>query len=130
MALTAATSLCPLVSLPAAETNSEGTPAQGGYYWQEADASHNDSQTFFEGRAADVFALAPSWLKVEPSPQDADGKGKSAPVAACVGKFGVIHPQVLKAFDIPFPVSALEINLEPFCYDQTFKVLPTHLDQM
>lgn len=42
----------------------------------------------------------------------------------------MIHPQVLKAFDIPFPVSALEINLEPFCYDQTFKVLPTHLNQM
>ena len=126
--------MCPSFSLPAAETTPGGTPAQGGYYWQEADASHNDSQTFFAGRAADVFALAPSWqatLKWEPSPQEADGIGKSAaPVAACIGKFGVIHPQVLKAFDIPFPVSALEINLEPFCYDQTFKVLPTHLDQM
>eukprot|EP00891_Asterochloris_glomerata_P001424 jgi/Astpho2/1424/e_gw1.00025.19.1_t len=84
--------------------------------------------------AADVFALAPSsqatW-KGEASSQEADGiRESAASVAACIGKFGVIHPQVLKAFDIPFPVSALEINLEPFCYDQTFQVLPTHLNQM
>jgi hypothetical protein len=32
-------------------------------------------------------------------------------------------PQVLKAFDIPNPVSALELNIEPFCFDQFFRPL-------
>lgn len=31
-----------------------------------------------------------------------------------VGQMGVIHPNTLKAFDLPNPVSAFEINLEPF----------------
>ena len=44
-----------------------------------------------------------------------------------IGKFGVIHPEVLSKFDIPFPVSAVELNIEPFCYDQFYQALPTHL---
>lgn len=43
-----------------------------------------------------------------------------------VGEFGIVHPEVLAAFDIPFPVSALEINLEPFCFDQFYQPLSTH----
>ena len=35
-----------------------------------------------------------------------------------IGIFGVVHPEVLKAFDIVYPCSALEINIEPFCFDQ------------
>lgn len=31
-----------------------------------------------------------------------------------LGKIGVIHPSVLAAFDLNNPVSALEINIEPF----------------
>lgn len=33
-----------------------------------------------------------------------------------VGTFGVVHPQALvkEKFDIDFPCSAMEINLEPF----------------
>lgn len=38
-----------------------------------------------------------------------------------VGVFGVVHPDVLAKFDIPFPVSALEILIEPFCYDQFYE---------
>jgi hypothetical protein len=34
-----------------------------------------------------------------------------------VGTFGVVHPDVLAAFDVAKPVSALELNLEPFCFD-------------
>jgi phenylalanyl-tRNA synthetase beta chain len=30
-----------------------------------------------------------------------------------VGSFGVLHPEVLKAYDIPYPSSVLEIDLEP-----------------
>ena len=36
-----------------------------------------------------------------------------------VGAFGIVHPEVLEAFEVAFPVSALEINLEPFCVDQS-----------
>ncbi len=46
---------------------------------------------------------------------------------APIGQFGIIHPEVLTAFDIPFPVSALEINLEPFLFDQAYRPLPTHM---
>jgi hypothetical protein len=35
-----------------------------------------------------------------------------------VGTFGVVHPDVLAAFEVTKPVSALELNLEPFCFDQ------------
>jgi phenylalanyl-tRNA synthetase beta chain len=40
-----------------------------------------------------------------------------------VGAFGVIHPDVLEAFGVAFPVSALELNLEPFCFDQNGRPL-------
>ena len=44
-----------------------------------------------------------------------------------VGEFGVVHPEVLAAFDVPYPVSALELDLEPFIFDQFFAPLPTHM---
>ena len=31
-----------------------------------------------------------------------------------IGKLGVIHPDVLQAFDVHAPVSAIEISIEPF----------------
>ncbi|EME48485.1 hypothetical protein DOTSEDRAFT_67501 [Dothistroma septosporum NZE10] len=31
-----------------------------------------------------------------------------------IGTFGILHPKVLKRFELPFPTSALEINLEVF----------------
>jgi len=31
-----------------------------------------------------------------------------------IGTFGILHPTVLKHFDLPFPTSSLEINLEVF----------------
>ena len=44
-----------------------------------------------------------------------------------VGEFGIIHPEVLAAFDIANPVSALELDLEPFCFDLIFRPLPTQI---
>ncbi|KJX96861.1 phenylalanyl-tRNA synthetase like protein [Zymoseptoria brevis] len=35
-------------------------------------------------------------------------------VPARIGTFGILHPTVLKHFDLPFPTSTLEINLEVF----------------
>jgi phenylalanyl-tRNA synthetase beta chain len=31
-----------------------------------------------------------------------------------IGSFGVMHPTVLKNFELPFPTSTLELNLEHF----------------
>lgn len=48
--------------------------------------------TYFEGRCASVRG---------PGDQD-------------LGRLGVIHPDVLKAFDLTMPCSAVEITIEPF----------------
>lgn len=75
------------------------TRYDGGYEWR---AEEND--TFFPGRAAAIYS-----------------RGKR------VGEFGVVHPEVLSAFDISYPVAALELDLEPFCFDQFYRPMPTHL---
>jgi len=31
-----------------------------------------------------------------------------------IGDFGILHPTVLKNYELPYPSSALEINLEAF----------------
>lgn len=62
----------------------------------------------------------------EPSNDPAFFPGRQAKVMALgreVGFFGVVHPEVLEKFEIPYPVSALEISLEPFCFDQFGKPL-------
>lgn len=73
--------------------------ANVGYEWEPS-----EDPTFFPGRQASVLS-----------------HGK------IVGHFGVVHPEVLAAFDIPYPVSALELNVEPFVFDQTYKPLPIHM---
>ncbi len=49
------------------------------------------------------------------------------PRPQAVGLFGVVHPEVLEKFEITNPVCALELNLEPFCFGQDGRPLPTHL---
>ena len=51
----------------------------------------SDNETFFAGRRVDVML---------------NGR--------CIGSFGVVHPQVLKGFEIDHPCSALELDLEVF----------------
>ncbi|KAK6534188.1 phenylalanine--tRNA ligase subunit beta [Arthrobotrys megalospora] len=69
----------------------ENDHGQEGYWIEEL---KND--TYFPGRAADI------WYRK---------KGKEAKV---IGSFGVLHPSVLKAFELSLPVSTLEINVEDF----------------
>ena len=57
----------------------------------------SEDPAFFPGRCADVMLVR----------KGEEGK----PVR--IGTFGVLHPEVLKAYDIPFPTSALEMDLEP-----------------
>mmetsp|Transcript_25811 Transcript_25811/g.55292 ORF Transcript_25811/g.55292 Transcript_25811/m.55292 type:complete len:614 (-) Transcript_25811:278-2119(-) len=68
----------------------KGTGSDDAYSWRES-----QDKTFFPNRQATVLH-----------------KNKE------IGIFGVVHPEVLKAFDIVYPCSALELNIEPFCYDQ------------
>lgn len=72
---------------------------RGTYEW-----APSERPTFFPGRQADILT---------------DGQP--------VGCFGIVHPDVLKHFDIPAPVAVLELDLEPFCYDQDNQALHTHL---
>ena len=54
---------------------------------------HASDPSFFEGRCAEIY------LK------------KSGQV---VGLFGTVHPEVLGNFDLPYPTSAAEIDLQAF----------------
>ena len=83
--------LCRMMEVLGVPVDLEGSGSSAdAYSWKES-----EEETFFPDRQAKI------WYK-----------GKE------VGIFGVVHPQVLKAFDIVFPCSALELNIEPFCYDQ------------
>ncbi|KAI0883558.1 phenylalanyl-tRNA synthetase beta chain [Annulohypoxylon maeteangense] len=68
------------------------TPQKRDGYWLEP---VDDEPTFFPGRAAAVYARL-------------DGK------TARIGEFGILHPTVLENFELKYPVSTLEINLEVF----------------
>jgi phenylalanyl-tRNA synthetase beta chain len=61
-------------------------------YWIEG----HDEPTFFPGRSAIVKYRASDGNVVQ------------------IGSFGILHPEVLAHFEINYPGSAVEINLEPF----------------
>lgn len=61
-------------------------------YWIEG---HNEP-TFFPGRSAVVKYRTPEGKVLD------------------IGSFGILHPDVLAAFQITYPGSAVEINIEPF----------------
>lgn len=88
------TSVC-LYICTAGEAGASSSSPSGIYAW-----SPSNDPAFFPGRQAAITA-----------------RGQA------VGIFGVVHPDVLAKFDIPFPVSALEIYIEPFCYDQYYDSL-------
>ncbi|KAK6207188.1 phenylalanine--tRNA ligase subunit beta [Pestalotiopsis sp. IQ-011] len=64
---------------------------QSNGYWLEP----IDEDTFFKGRAAAIY------LRL-------GGK------ALRIGEFGILHPSVLEKFDLKYPVSTVEINLQVF----------------
>ncbi|RDW60001.1 hypothetical protein BP5796_11607 [Coleophoma crateriformis] len=66
-------------------------PSKPDGYWIE----EINEPTFFSGHAAAIF------LRL-------DGK------AVRIGEFGILHPTVLDKFELRYPVSTLEINLEVF----------------
>jgi phenylalanyl-tRNA synthetase beta chain len=73
------------VKLVSQQDNGEG-------YWIEG----HDEPTFFPGRSAIVKYRTSKGEVIQ------------------IGSFGILHPEVLANFDINYPGSAVEINLEPF----------------
>ncbi|KAL2111745.1 hypothetical protein VUR80DRAFT_9387 [Thermomyces stellatus] len=71
-------------------TVTTGNSRPDGYWIDEL-----NEETFFPGRGAAV------WLRV-------------GGVEKRIGELGVLHPSVLEKFDLKYPVSTLEINLEVF----------------
>ncbi|EGN92994.1 hypothetical protein SERLA73DRAFT_98289 [Serpula lacrymans var. lacrymans S7.3] len=94
-----------------------------GYYIKEG----NDP-AYFPGRAATIFYRQPQ-PKSRPSSAlkslEEDLKGLTHSIESAlhinspsrdleIGTLGVLHPSVLEKFEITYPCSALEFNLEPF----------------
>ncbi|EJD01421.1 phenylalanyl-tRNA synthetase subunit beta [Fomitiporia mediterranea MF3/22] len=90
--------------------------ATHGYYLKE-----KQDPTFFPGRAATVYyrstPSSPS-IKHSSSLSKIADEIKSTLTGSSddkpIGVLGILHPTVLENFEIGFPCSALEINLEPF----------------
>jgi len=68
------------------EVNRVDVGDQNGYYIKAG-----SEKCYFPGRSADIFLWGEK-----------------------IGSMGVVHPDTLKAFELPNPVSVLELNLEPF----------------
>lgn len=64
-------------------------------YWIEEDKTNT---TFFNGRGAKIF------FRSQPN-----GEVKE------IGGIGVLHPEVMSNFDIPYAASSVELNAEVFC---------------
>lgn len=89
-------------------------------------ASDTCCAVLWPGTASKEAAAAGRCYSWRPSSQPSYFPGRQATVhygGQEVGVFGVVHPEVLEAFEVPYPVSALEVNIEPFCFDQHGKML-------
>ncbi|KAL9191511.1 hypothetical protein ACHAXT_001217 [Thalassiosira profunda] len=61
------------------------------------EGTSDESGTYFPGRAAEILLTSP----------------KTGGEEVVIGTFGILHPEVLGAFDILYPTTAVELNLEP-----------------
>ncbi|KAH7930746.1 phenylalanyl-tRNA synthetase [Leucogyrophana mollusca] len=83
--------------------------AKTGYYIKEG-----DDPAYFPGRAAAIFYRPPP-AKVTGTTSKLDASLHiSHPSDLAIGTLGVLHPSVLEKFEVTYPCSALEFNLEPF----------------
>jgi len=64
---------------------------------------HGEDPTYLPGQCADIV------VTTLPAP-DSDEE----PVSQIVGTFGILHPEVLKAFSLEYPCSMLEMDIECF----------------
>jgi len=124
----------------AAKQRGAGAPCYG---WEPS-----RDPAFFPGRQASVVlyeatgeveeeAAAAAGGEGGQGGADGDGEKKEKRVrkfsyspAKKVGVFGIVHPDAAAAFGLEgrAVVGALELDLEPFCFDQSYRKLRTHLD--
>ena len=89
----------------AAAAASGGAVVEGDAEWtgQVYKVQEGSNPTFLPGRSADIVVVT------------ATGTGTARKEEAkVVGTLGVVHPEVLKAFELDFPASTLELNLQGF----------------
>ena len=67
------------------------------YTIRELKEDDDDAGTYFPGRAAEILLTSPA----------------TSGERVRIGTFGILHPEVLGNFDVGYPASCLEINLEP-----------------
>ena len=70
-----------------------------GWSYTIRELKSNDSDvagTYFPGRAAEILLTSP----------------KSGGEKVVIGTFGILHPEVLGNFDIKYPTSSMELDLE------------------
>jgi phenylalanyl-tRNA synthetase beta chain len=83
-----------------------------GYYIKEG-----DDPAYFPGRAATVY-YRPPLPKTSKTGELADELKNTLHINQdrdiVIGTLGVLHPTVLEKFEITYPCSALEFNLEVF----------------
>ncbi|KAA8894231.1 hypothetical protein FN846DRAFT_913124 [Sphaerosporella brunnea] len=86
-----------LMSMLSTSITEQGAVEQTLGYWIEQD----EDPTYFPGRGASVYL------------RHLDGSDSQTKTKK-IGSFGILHPSVLEKFEISFPVSAVELNLEAF----------------
>ncbi|KAI5123442.1 hypothetical protein M0805_006147 [Coniferiporia weirii] len=106
--------LMQILEVPRIAADSKATH---GYYLKEK--SVVSDPTFFPGRAATIYYRAPPDAHESKSRLlEAANELKAALTGSAddkaIGVLGILHPSVLEKFEIGFPCSALELNLEPF----------------
>ncbi|GHP04514.1 hypothetical protein PPROV_000326800 [Pycnococcus provasolii] len=85
--------------------------------------------TAADGSAAEKPSESDLTYDIEPANEPQFFPGRQAYVVfqgKRVGVFGIVHPDVLNAFGISRPCSAMEIQVEPFVFDQFKKPLNCH----
>lgn len=85
-------------------------PEIGGYFIEEVDGTYSLSRLLGECCANVPCATDPTYLAGKVAAVYLNVEGK----ASRIGTFGVLHPKVLQKFELPFPTSALELNVEVF----------------
>ncbi|CAM9254078.1 unnamed protein product [Ectocarpus sp. 13 AM-2016] len=91
---------------PSEEYSGSDPRARAGGPWRENmryRIEPVDRPTFFPGRCADVLLMV----------KDTEEGGSAGWKEIRLGSFGMLHPEVLKAYDLRDPSSAVEIDLEP-----------------
>ncbi|EIW82084.1 phenylalanyl-tRNA synthetase subunit beta [Coniophora puteana RWD-64-598 SS2] len=92
--------------------NSKDGRADTGYYIKEG-----DDPAYFAGRAAVIYYRPPSEgtsSKILELKEEIKETLHISRRDMAIGTLGILHPSVLQKFEITYPCSAVEFNIEPF----------------